>query len=119
MREMIYIAGPYTKPDPDENTRKAMEVWHQLADLGFVPFLPHLSHFLEQHRTRPYAYWLEYDNQFIPFCKGLLRMPGESSGSDKEVMLAEVLGIPVFHSIEELDEYFAASRELVNPTPEA
>jgi len=55
---------------------------------------------------RPYEFWLELDNQFIPCCEAVLRLPGESNGADKEVALAKKLGIPVFESIAALDEHF-------------
>ena len=55
---------------------------------------------------RPYEFWLELDNEFLPFCSGLLRLPGESSGADKEVQLARTLRIPVFTSIDALVDHF-------------
>lgn len=101
-RPRVYIAGPYTTPDPAVNTAKAMGVWHDLQDRGFSPLCPHLSHFLHMHKALPYEEWLAYDNEWIPCCHALLRMEGESSGADKEVELATRLGIPVFYSVREL-----------------
>jgi NTP pyrophosphatase (non-canonical NTP hydrolase) len=46
--------------------------------------------------------------QWIPHCHALVRMPGESEGADDEVMEAERLGIPVFHSMRELEEWLEA-----------
>jgi hypothetical protein len=60
---------------------------------------------------RPYEFWLELDNQFLPCCAALLRLPGESSGADKEVQLAQSLGIPVFTEIESLIENFSAQKK--------
>jgi hypothetical protein len=39
----------------------------------------------------------------------VLRLPGESSGADKEVELAAQLGIPVFREIEEVVEHFVST----------
>ncbi len=47
-----------------------------------------------------------WHNMFLPDCDGLLRLPGKSSGADKEVALAESKKIPVFHSIEEVEAYY-------------
>ena len=102
----IYIAGPYTQGDVAVNVRSAYEAASRLADLGFAPFIPHATHFWHMLFPRPYEFWLELDSQFMPCCAAVLRLPGESSGADKEVRLAETLGIPVFTSIEALAGHF-------------
>src|SRR4051812_18389908 len=81
----IYIAGPYSTGDMAVNVRTAYEVANRLADLGFAPFVPHATHFWHMLFPRPYEFWLDLDNQFLPCCEGLLRLPGISSGADKEV----------------------------------
>lgn len=110
MRERVYIAGPYSNGDIEANVRNAILAAHELADLGFAPFVPHLSHYWDIIKKRPYQFWLDLDNQFLPFCNGLLRLPGKSNGSDKEVDLAKSLAIPVFYEIPAVDEYFRNSR---------
>ena len=101
----VYIAGPYTKPDPAVNTARAMDMWHELRDLGFSPLCPHLSHFLHIHHARPYQEWLDYDNEWIEVCDVLLRLPGESSGADDEVLLSKSLDIPVVLSVSDLIQW--------------
>ena len=98
----VYVAGPYSKGDVAVNVRNAILVANRLRDAGFAPFLPHLTHFWHLVVPRPYEDWLDLDNQFIPFCDALLRIPGESSGADKEVALARSLDIPVFYTQETL-----------------
>jgi hypothetical protein len=102
----IYIAGPYTKGDVAVNVRNAYEAASRLADLGFAPFVPHATHFWHLLFPRPYEFWLELDNQFLPTCAAVLRLPGESTGADKEVQLARTLGIPVFTEIADVAEHF-------------
>jgi hypothetical protein len=102
----IYVAGPYTKGDVAVNVRNAFEAADRLADLGFAPFVPHHTHFWHMLFPRPYEFWLELDRQFLPCCDALLRLPGESSGADREVALAGRLGKPVFHSIDDLVSHF-------------
>lgn len=104
MKKRIYIAGPYTKPDPCINTFNAIKAANTLMDKGYAPFIPHLSHFWHTVSPKPYEAWLDYDNQFLPVCDAVLRLPGESSSADKETAFAESLGIPVYHSIDELSE---------------
>jgi len=102
----VYIAGPYTSGDVAVNVRNAYAAADRLADLGFAPFVPHATHFWHMLFPRPYEFWLELDNQFLPFCEAVLRLPGLSSGADKEVVLAQEIGIPVFTEIAELVRHF-------------
>ena len=101
-KKKIYVAGPYTNGDVAENVHKAIKAANDLADLGFMPFLPHLTHFWHLQHQRPYKFWCELDNAFLPYCDALLRLPGESNGADAEVELAEKLGIPIFYSIKDV-----------------
>jgi len=102
----VYIASPYTLGDVAANVARSIEMWHTLADKGYAPFSPLLSHYLHLHRQRPYSDWLEHDMVWLRQCDVLLRMPGESSGADKEVIEAHANGIPVVNSLEELEVLF-------------
>lgn len=102
-RGLVFISGPYTKPDPIENTHKIIRVADKLVDLGFVPFIPHLSllwHIVSPH---PIDFWYAYDNEILKRCDAMLRIDGESPGADNEETLARDIGIPIYFSIEELD----------------
>lgn len=98
----MYVAGPYSKGDVAVNVREAVRVGNELWNAGFAPFVPHLTHFWHMLFPHPYEEWLDLDNQFIPVCDALFRMPGESSGADKEVALARFCNIPVFYTQEDL-----------------
>jgi len=113
----VYVAGPYTKGDVAVNVRNAIAAANELADLGYMPFLPHLTHFWHLLFPRPYEFWCELDNQFLPYCNALLRLPGESSGADAEMALAESLKIPVFHSIADLRKT-VSSTFFAGPSPQ-
>src|SRR5262252_3008954 len=102
----VYVAGPYTKGDVAVNVRNAYEVANQLADLGFAPFVPHATHFWHLLFPRQYRFWLQLDQEFLPCCDALIRLPGLSSGADEEVALAGQLGIPVFTEIDALVAFF-------------
>jgi hypothetical protein len=103
----IYIAGPYTKNDVAVNVRNAFKAANELADLGFAPFVPHSTHFWHMLFPRPYDFWLELDAEFLPCCDAVLRLPGDSSGADKEVQFATSRGIPVFNDISSIVKFFA------------
>lgn len=81
------------------NVRAALDAADTLASAGLAPFIPHLTHFWHLVHPRPYEFWLHQDNQWIPCCDALLRLPGPSSGADKEMDLAQELGLPIFHDI--------------------
>jgi hypothetical protein len=102
----VYVAGPYTQGDVAVNVRNAYEAASRLADLGFAPFVPHATHFWHMLFPRPYEFWLDLDNQFLPFCQALFRLPGPSNGADAEVKLAHGLGIPVFTELKALVKHF-------------
>jgi len=94
---VVYIAGPYTRPDPVENTHRMIRIADALLDLGVVPVVPHLTMFWHFLRPRPYEQWLEYDLHVMARCDAVLRVPGLSSGADGEVREAERSGQPVIH----------------------
>jgi hypothetical protein len=98
----VFIAGPYTLGDVAVNVREAClaaeKVW-EAGHLPFVPLLYHLWHLVSPHE---YRYWTDLDNAWLAECDVLLRLPGESVGADNEVALADLLGTPVVHSVEEL-----------------
>jgi len=98
----VYIAGPYTKPDPLENVRKAIFFAEWLAALGHYPYIPLLTHYWEEQYHHDYEFWMKQDEEFLKVCDAVLRLDGESAGADRETALAERLGIPVFHSVLEL-----------------
>lgn len=100
----VYIAGPYTKDDTVFNIHTAVTVANHLSSLGFTPFVPHLTgfwHFLYPHS---YEFWMKYDAEWLLACDTVLRIPGESTGADREVEMAKENDIPVFYSVEELCE---------------
>lgn len=103
-RTRVYVAGPYTKGDVALNVKEAVRASDELLKLGYAPYCPHLTHFWHMLFEHEYQTWLDLDNEWVTCCDALLRIPGESSGADKEVALAESLGLPVFFSVGELAE---------------
>lgn len=95
----VFISGPYTNGNVAVNVAAAVEAFHQLRDIGFNPFVPHLFHYAEIAQSRPYEDWMQLDLHWLSICDCVLRLPGESSGADREVAEAKRLGIPVFYSI--------------------
>ncbi len=109
-RMRVYVAGPYTKGDVSLNVKEAVRVSDELLGLGYAPYCPHLTHFWHMLFEHDYQTWIDLDNEWVTCCDALLRIPGESSGADGEVALAESLGLPVLFSVAELAEAVPAQR---------
>jgi hypothetical protein len=101
----VYVAGAYTAPTQqqiEENVTRAIDAGNALIDAGLFPYVPHLSHFQHARKPQHYEVWMTLDFAWVRRCHALLRLPGASSGADREVALARELGLPVFHSVEEV-----------------
>jgi len=98
----VYIASPYTVGDTQANVAKHLECADKLMTLGYSPYAPLLCHFQHMLLPRPYEDWFGHVINWIQYCDAMIRLPGESSGADKEVEIARLLRIPVYRSIEAL-----------------
>lgn len=98
----VYLAGPYSVGDKDENTRRAIDVADALMNSGFAVFNPLLMHFHDKVHPRDYESYMEHDLEWMAMCDCVLRIPGFSLGSDRECAYAAELMRPVFYSIDEL-----------------
>ena len=112
-KPIIYIASPYTSGDSAINVRFHCRIFDQLLREGHVwPVAPLWTHFQHMLFPRPYKDWLEYDKAFLHLYDGCLRLNAEepalnyiekeSSGADGEIEAFNLMGKPVFYSIESL-----------------
>ncbi len=118
MRYRVYISGPISdggKATPDQrlaNVARAAEIHADLIALEFAPICPQLTEYTERLTGRHFKHdeWMAVDFPWIEVAHVVLRMPGESLGSDLEVNYAARCSIPVVYSIVEL-EIWRARRE--------
>lgn len=103
---VVYIASPYTIGDKEFNVNVQIVTYHLLQTKGYAPIAPLLSHFVHKQYPMPYESWLKIDFELIRRSDAVLRLPGESSGADREVAFAKENGIPVFESVEDLQKIF-------------
>jgi hypothetical protein len=105
---MIYLATPYSHPDPAVREQRFQTVNREAArlmGLGMQVFSPiSHSHPIAQAGSLPtdWAFWEEYDRTMLQACSTLvvLRAQGwqESSGVKAEMEIAKELRIPImFH----------------------
>lgn len=104
-KKKVYVAGPYSKGDVEQNVKRAIEIGNGIAYLGMVPFIPHLTHYWDMRWPHSYQFWLNYDNEWLTVCDALYRFSGESSGADAEEGLARSLGIPIFYNMTDLEDW--------------
>ncbi len=101
---IIYVAGPYTTGDVAQNVHSAILCADDIIKKGHTPYIPHLTHFWHLISPKPYQFWLDYDLKFLPKCDSLYRAPGLSKGADKEVSLAQKLGMPIYFNFEDIPD---------------
>lgn len=94
-KPLVYVAGPYTRPDPVANTHAIIKLADAVMTCGVTPVVPHLSLLWHVVSPKPYEDWLALDIDIMERCDAVLRVPGASSGADGEVDHAEKMGIPV------------------------
>jgi len=85
-----------------QNVREAISAGDYVSRFGHTPFIPHLTHFWHMIYPREYEFWLAQDMEWLRQCEALLRLPGESSGADKEVEWAKNHGLPIYYSVFEV-----------------
>lgn len=92
----LYLAGPYTKPDPIINTHAAIQLATKLFERKlFVPHIPHLTLLWHMVTPRPIEFWYALDVRHLSRCDAIMRLPGESTGADREMEFARERGVEV------------------------
>jgi len=113
---MILIAGPYrsgTGDDPAlmaENLARLEQASWPIFRAGHVPMigewvaLPVLRSAGGYGPLDPLAEQVMYPTaeRLLEHCDAVLRLPGDSTGADRDVAIARRRGIPVYHHVEEI-----------------
>jgi len=108
-RKSVYVAGPFTG-DVSANCLKAINHGDELWRSGTIaPFIPHLFREWGDIHHKGYEEWMEACFHWLAKCDALYRIPGASSGADREVEYAQQHNIPVFTYVN-FDKLIAWSR---------
>lgn len=110
---LILIAGPYrsgTGGDPaliSQNLARLEEASGPIFRLGHVPMIGEWVALPVLRTVDPEAaaegdVMYETARRLLQHCDAVLRLPGESSGADKDVEIAQQLGLPVYRSLDEV-----------------
>lgn len=106
MTILVYIAGPYTHPEPGTNVHEALRVATYLLSQGYAPYVPHLNYLWQAIYPQEDKVWHKLDIDYLKVCHALLRFGGASKGADNEERIARELKIPVFYTSRALIEKF-------------
>lgn len=114
--QLILIAGPYrsgTDDNPDlmaANLRRLEQAAWPIFRAGHIPMigewvaLPVLRSAGVDALDDPLVEQVMYPaaERLLQHCDAVLRLPGESTGADRDVALARERGLPVYRSHEEI-----------------
>lgn len=96
----VYVAGPISRGDQFLNVRAALLAADRLLRAGYAPFVPHATCIWHLVCPGEYEQWMAYDFVWIAACDALVRIDGDSPGSDREVAFALAKGIPVHFGVD-------------------
>jgi hypothetical protein len=103
----IYVAGPLTHGGVDANVANAIDAGQRLLVAGAHPFVPHLHMQWERVHPNDYEVWMGLVMGWLRCCDAIVRLPGHSPGSDREVVLGGEIGIQVFYSVDAALDWIA------------
>ena len=96
----VYVAGPISTGDMFENVQRGIRAGKALLEAGLAPYVPHFDAYMFPHGTT-WNGFLEWDMEWLAKCEALYRLAGPSAGADREVEMANDLGIPVYMQLTE------------------
>lgn len=107
---ILYLAGPYSHPDPDtreERYRRITAVAAELVSRGWIVYSPlTMTHPIDQllaghSATLGSEYWVNFDEAFMEFCSAIAVVMIEgwdkSTGVAREVKFFKERGRPVHY----------------------
>jgi hypothetical protein len=124
---LILIAGPYRSGTGDDPalmaanlTRLENAAW-PLFRAGHLPMigewvaLPVLSSAGASGPLDPLAEQVMYPTaqRLLAHCDAVLRLPGESTGADQDVAIAEERGLPIYYRLEDVPGCAAVAEQAV------
>lgn len=103
----IYIAGPYTAVSEAtriQNVNHAIDAAIELLQRGHIPYVPHLTHFVDERATKrgitlTWEDYIAWDLEWLKDCDALLYL-GDSRGAKIEKDRAAALQKMIFYSLD-------------------
>lgn len=112
-RLRVYISGPITSGNRNQNYAKAADAHEALMYLGFAPLNPMATMTLPfaWKTEAPHSLWIDCDLPWVEAADAVLRLPGYSVGADAELEHAKRHGVPIFYEINDLVDWSMCRRE--------
>lgn len=113
--KIVYIAGPYTNPDPDQvkrNVTLATKAALDMAEkhIGFLSPIRNSAHFNSMLGVNDpgYEFWISMTLALLVGCDAIFFCPGweSSHGAKGEYEYAQKLGLPIFDDIDQLNAWY-------------
>jgi hypothetical protein len=106
-RLKVYISGPISKGNRNDNFHRAAKVEEWLMLNGFAPLNPMRSMVMPHawQENMPHSVWLECDLPWVAAADAVIRLAGESAGADMECEHAHQLNIPVLYGLEDFKSW--------------
>ena len=104
-KPIVYISGPLTQGSEGDNIREAIKAGDAVAQMGYIPIIPHLNYFWHIVSPHRYSFWMNIDLELVSRCDAVLRLEGYSPGAERETKEALRLTIPVFFTLNDLKTY--------------
>ena len=111
----VYVMGAYSADNVIgvlDNIREGMRLATEVLLAGYAPFVPwfdfHFQLMLREGERLTVNDYYEYSLAWLEVSEAGILVPGweNSKGTLKEIERAKQLGIPVFHSLQELRQEF-------------
>ncbi len=99
----VYVAGPLSKPSELDNIHTAVRWGDKVMEAGLIPLIPHLDALWHMISPKSYETWIAWCLAWVTRCDAVLRVPGASTGADREVACAQEHNMPVFYGEEGLN----------------
>lgn len=118
-RTVIYLSGPITGGDREQNFAQAAAIHRHLMQRGFAVINPMLTMKLPWAWEVEHMHWIEADLPIIERVDAVFRLPGQSVGADLEEAHANKCGVPVFRTVGDLLAWQTEREQPMNILQEA
>jgi hypothetical protein len=107
--KVAYVAGPYRAKHEyqiEENIRCAERAKIELARMGHAVYCPHMNS-ARLGGLMPDQHWLDEGLRFLEMCDFVFVVGdwNASEGTKNEIVCAVMMGIPVYHSLNDVAMY--------------
>lgn len=123
MLKLIYLAGPYSTGsilEIADHICQGRDMAIELMERGYAPYCPWLDWELAVRKHRlTVEHFKQCGLTILAKCDAMLLLPGweDSRGTREEIAFARMLNIPVFTTIDAIDQWVELEASMNPPQP--